>query len=46
MKLKRRDIFRMLDRDCVNTQTVDTVKEYINRLIDNQSNNQAKKGGK
>lgn len=34
-KLKRRDIFKMLERDCVNPQTVTAVKDYIDRLVGN-----------
>lgn len=31
--LKRRDVFKLLDRDCVNPMTKIAVKAYINRLV-------------
>lgn len=42
MKIKRRDIFRLLDRDCVNPQTTDAVKAYIDRIIEQSQLNKKK----
>lgn len=38
---KKREIFRLLDRDCVSPISREAIKEYIDKLIEN---NQKKKG--
>lgn len=49
MKHKRRDIFKLLERDCVNPATTDIIKDYINRLVETnqkQPNRRLKNRGK
>lgn len=41
-KVRRGDVFRMLDRDCINSQSAEVIKEYINRLLRQIPNSEVK----
>lgn len=39
---KKRDVFRLLERDCVNSETVEFIKTYINNILKDKSNIEGK----
>ena len=43
---KKRKVFELLDRDCVNSLTADYIKKYIDNLLVNSSGKSTKQENK